>query len=264
MIEIENLEKSFGDLKAVDGPSFVAEDGVITGLIGHNGAGKTTTFRVLAGLMQPDAGHARVDGFDCVTERIEAQRRLGVLPDVRGLYPRLTAREHIRYYGKLHGLTGEALEARIEELLTRLHMDEFADRRTRGFSRGQELKVALARALVHEPGNVILDEPTNGLDVPSARAVHDLILEMKAAGRAIILSSHIMSEVSRLCDKLVIMVEGRVVMQGTTEELMVETGRDNMEDIFIAAMSGIERRETRLENRTGSAADRKKSPEAAE
>lgn len=256
MIEIENLEKSFGDLKAVDSPSFVAEDGVITGLIGHNGAGKTTTFRVLAGLMKPDAGHARVDGFDCVTERIEAQRRLGVLPDVRGLYPRLTAREHIRYYGQLHGLEGEALEARITELISRLHMDEFADRRTRGFSRGQELKVALARALVHEPTNVILDEPTNGLDVPSARAVHDLIREMKAAGYAIILSSHIMSEVSRLCDKLVIMVEGRVVMQGTPAEMVAQTGHDSLEDIFVAAMSGIERRETRSSERTGTAADR--------
>ncbi|MCH8863182.1 MAG: ATP-binding cassette domain-containing protein [Proteobacteria bacterium] len=264
MIEIENLEKSFGDLKAVDGASFRAEDGVITGLIGHNGAGKTTTFRVLAGLMKPDAGHARVDGFDCVTERIEAQRRLGVLPDVRGLYPRLTAREHIRYYGRLHGLEGETLEARIEELIQRLHMDEFADRRTRGFSRGQELKVALARALVHEPGNVILDEPTNGLDVPSARAVHDLIHEMKAAGRTIILSSHIMSEVSRLCDKLVIMVEGRVVMQGSPAELVVRTGHENMEDIFIAAMSGIERRETRSEGREGSAADRKTNRKAAQ
>lgn len=264
MIEIENLEKSFGDLKAVDGSSFIAGDGLITGLIGHNGAGKTTTFRVLAGLMKPDAGHARVDGFDCVSERIEAQRRLGVLPDVRGLYPRLTAREHIRYYGQLHGLRGEALEARIEDLLQRLHMEEFADRRARGFSRGQELKVALARALVHEPGNVILDEPTNGLDVPSARAVHDLIREMKAAGRAIILSSHIMTEVSRLCDRLVIMVEGRVVMQGTPAELVIETGYESLEDIFIAAMSGIERRETRSRKRTGSAADRKNNRRAAQ
>lgn len=245
MIEVSGLSKSFDDLKAVDDISFRAEDGVVTGLIGHNGAGKTTTFRILAGLMDPSDGHGRVDGFDVVKDRIEAQSRLGILPDVRGLYPRLTAREHVRYYGKLHGLSGEALEVRIEELIKRLHMEEFADRRARGFSRGQELKVALARSLVHRPTNVILDEPTNGLDVPSARAVHDLILEMKAEGRGIIISSHIMSEVSRLCDHLIIMVEGRIVLRGSREELVEQTGKEDLEDIFVAAMSGIERRETR-------------------
>lgn len=245
MIEVSGLHKSFGDLTAVDGISFAAADGEVTGLIGHNGAGKTTTFRILAGLMNPDQGHARVDGFDCVDDRIEAQSCLGVLPDVRGLYPRLTAREHVRYYGRLHGLEGEALEERIDALILRLHMEEFADRRARGYSRGQELKVALARALVHAPNNLILDEPTNGLDVPSAHAVHDLIHEMKAAGHAIIISSHIMSEVSRLCDRLIFMVEGRIVLEGTPEEVQEATGRENLEDIFVAAMDGIGRRETR-------------------
>lgn len=239
MIEVSGLSKSFGPLWAVDNINFAARDGEITGLIGHNGAGKTTTFRILAGLMEPDEGTGKVDGFDVVESRIEAQRCLGILPDVRGLYRRLTGREHVRYYGRLHGLEGQALEQRIDELIERLGMEEFADRRARGYSRGQELKVALARALVHHPSNLILDEPTNGLDVPSAHAVHDLIREMKRDGRAIIISSHIMSEVSRLCDRLVIMANGRVIMTGAPAELLERTGQVSLEDIFMRAMTGV-------------------------
>jgi sodium transport system ATP-binding protein len=234
VIEVKNLDKFFADIHAVDGLSFEARDGEILGLIGHNGAGKTTTFRIIAGLLRPDAGCTIVDGFNCQSHRLEAQRRLGILPDVRGLYPRLTGREHILYYGRLHGLESEALERRADELMDRLGMADFAHRRCKGYSRGQELKVALARALVHEPHNMIFDEPTNGLDVTSSRSVHDLIREMRDQGRSIIISSHIMSEVSALCDRLVIMADGALLMHGSPEELLRRTGRATLEDIFLA------------------------------
>ncbi|WP_439815959.1 ABC transporter ATP-binding protein [Zavarzinia sp. CC-PAN008] len=237
MIEVHDLAKAFGRVQAVDGLSVLARDGEITGLIGPNGAGKTTTFRVIYGLLKPDRGHAQVDGLDTTEQRIEAQRRLGVLPDVRGLYPRLTAREHIRYYGNLHGLSGPALEARIEELVQRLGMAEFADRRAKGFSRGQELKVALGRALVHAPHNIILDEPTNGLDVVSSRAVRQLIREMRDAGHCILLSSHIMAEVQALCDRLIIISHGRSLISGTPDELRALTGAEDLEDVFVQALN---------------------------
>ena len=233
MIGAHDLTKAFGQVQAVDGLSFEAPDGCVTGLIGPNGAGKTTTFRIIYGLLRPDAGRVVVDGYDVVDRRIPAQERLGALPDVRGLYPRLTAREHLRYYGQLHGLRRDALEGRIEELNGRLGMTDFIDRRTKGFSRGQELKVALARALVHRPHNLILDEPTNGLDVVSSRAVRELIREMRDAGHCIVLSSHIMAEVSAVCDRLVIIARGRTVLEGTPEELRAITGKTDLEDVFV-------------------------------
>ena len=233
MIGAHDLTKAFGQVQAVDGLSFEARDGCVTGLIGPNGAGKTTTFRIIYGLLRPDAGRVLVDGHDVVERRIPAQETLGALPDVRGLYPRLTAREHLRYYGQLHGLRREALESRIEELNGRLGMSDFIDRRTKGFSRGQELKVALARALVHRPHNLILDEPTNGLDVVSSRAVRDLIREMRDAGHCIVLSSHIMAEVSAVCDRLVIIARGRTVLEGTPDELRAITGKTDLEDVFV-------------------------------
>jgi sodium transport system ATP-binding protein len=236
MIEVEGLVKRFGAVRAVDGMNLVARDGEITGLIGPNGAGKTTTFRAIYGIVTPDEGAARVDGLDTVRHRLEAQARLGVLPDVRGLYPRLTPREHLVYYGRLHGLDDAAIARRTDELVARLGMEEFADRRARGFSRGQELKVALGRALVHRPRNVILDEPTNGLDVVSSRAVRELIREMRAGGACILISSHIMAEVSALCDRLYICAEGRVVAGGTPDELRRAVGARDLEDVFVAAV----------------------------
>ena len=233
MIGAHDLTKAFGQVQAVDGLSFEARDGCVTGLIGPNGAGKTTTFRIIYGLLRPDAGRVVVDGYDVVERRIPAQERLGALPDVRGLYPRLTAREHLRYYGQLHGLRRDALEGRIEELNGRLGMTDFIDRRTKGFSRGQELKVALARALVHRPHNLILDEPTNGLDVVSSRAVRELIREMRDAGHCIVLSSHIMAEVGAVCDRLVIIARGRTILEGTPEELKAITGKTDLEDVFV-------------------------------
>jgi sodium transport system ATP-binding protein len=236
MIEIRGLVKRFGAVTAVDGMELTARDGEITGLIGPNGAGKTTTFRAVYGIVAPDEGAALVDGFDTARQRLAAQARLGVLPDVRGLYPRLTPREHLRYFGRLHGLDGPAIERRIDELVARLGMEEFVDRRARGFSRGQELKVALARSLVHGPRNVIFDEPTNGLDVVSSRAVRELIREMKRQGACILISSHIMAEVSALCDRLYICAGGRVVAHGTPDDLRRATGQRDLEDVFVATV----------------------------
>jgi len=234
MIEVRNLGKSFGNLVAVENVSFIARDGEITGLIGPNGAGKTTTLRILYTLMRPDSGIALVDGFDTSTAPQEAQRRLGVLPDNRGLYPRLTAREHIRYFGRLHGMSGEPLESAIDDLVATLGMEDVADRRAKGFSKGQTLKVALARALVHRPHNVLLDEPTNGLDVASSRAVRDLVHRIRDEGRCVLFSSHIMAEVQALCDRIVVMGNGRIVAIGTPGELRDRTGESDLEEIFVA------------------------------
>ena len=233
MIEVEGLEKSFKAVHALRGVSFSAYDGEITGLIGPNGAGKTTTLRILYTVLRPGRGSAKVDGFDSRLEPREVQRRIGVLADSRGLYPRLTAREHVRYFGRLHGLAGASLEARIDVLVSMLDMDDIADRRTKGFSKGQTMKVALARALVHNPHNVLLDEPTNGLDVGAARAVRNLIRRIREEGRCVLFSSHIMSEVEQLCDRLVVVGHGVVLANGTAAELRARTGQQDLEEAFI-------------------------------
>ncbi|RKI07222.1 ATP-binding cassette domain-containing protein, partial [Corallococcus praedator] len=210
MIEARNLHKQFGKVTAVEDVTFTAEDGVITGLLGPNGAGKTTTLRMLYTLIRPDSGTATVDGVDVAKDPEKARRALGVLPDARGLYPRLTAREHARYFGELHGLSGAALDARVEELVELLDMKDIADRRTEGFSQGERVKVALARALVHGPRNVLLDEPTNGLDVMATRSVRTLLRKLKAQGCCVVFSSHVMQEVAALCDRIVVVARGRV------------------------------------------------------
>jgi len=244
MIRAEHLRKRFGAVAAVDGVSFEAPDGAVTGLLGPNGAGKTTTLRMLYGLMRPDEGRILVDDVDAVGDPQGAQARLGVLPDVSGLYPRLTAREHISYFGELQGVTGRALRERTEALLTLLDMRQIADRRTAGFSHGERTKVALARALVHDPANVLLDEPTNGLDVMSTRAVRNIIRRLRADGRTVIFSSHVMQEVSALCDRIIVMAHGRIAAAGTAEELRAQTGHQNLEDAFVAlaglAPEGVE------------------------
>lgn len=240
MIEVVNLYKSFGPVRAVEDVSFVAPNGLITGLLGPNGAGKSTTMRVIAGTLQPDSGTAVIDGYDTQRETPAAQRLIGVLPDRRGLYHRLTARENIRYFGRLHGLNGAALEQRIDELLALLEMEEIADRRTEGFSTGEQVKVAIARALVHQPPNVMLDEPTNGLDVMSTRAMRQVIRRLREEDRAVLFSSHIMQEVAMLCDNIVVIAHGRVVIQGTPEALRQATGQENLEDAFVAAIGSGE------------------------
>ncbi|MBS2030330.1 MAG: ATP-binding cassette domain-containing protein [Deltaproteobacteria bacterium] len=233
MIEAVKLHRQFGSVVAVDEVSFVARDGAITGLLGPNGAGKTTTLRMIYTLVKPDSGEVRVDGVDAALDPLASRRRLGVLPDARGLYPRLTAREHIRYFGQLQGLDDARLAKRTEELIELLDMRDIADRRTQGFSQGERVKVALARALVHDPPNVLLDEPTNGLDVPSTRATREIIRRLKDSGRCVVFSSHVMQEVAALCDRIVIVAHGRVRAEGTVDELRAQTGMDNLEDAFV-------------------------------
>lgn len=234
MIRAEQLQKRFGATVAVDGVSFVAPDAAVTALLGPNGAGKTTTLRMLYALMKPDAGRIFVDDVDALADPQAAQARLGVLPDVSGLYPRLTPREHIEYYGELQGLSRSERRERSRELLGLLDMEAIADRRTEGFSHGERTKVALARALVHDPRNVLLDEPTNGLDVMSTRTVRDVVRRLRDDGRAVLFSSHVMQEVSALADWIVVIAHGRVAAAGTIEDLKHKTNRQNLEDAFVA------------------------------
>jgi len=240
MIETCQLEKSFGEVRAVRGVSLRAADGEITGLLGPNGAGKTTTLRMLYSLLPPDGGSMRIDGLDPVTEPLAVKRRLGVVPDARGLYSRLTARENIAYFGKLHGLRGPRLGARIEELVQLLDLGDVIDRRTEGFSQGQRVKVSIARALVHGPQTVLLDEPSNGLDVMSTRALRQLLRRLRDAGHCVVLSTHIMQEVAALCDRIVIIADGRVAARGTPQQLLETSGRDSLEDAFVALIGSEE------------------------
>jgi sodium transport system ATP-binding protein len=243
MIAIDGVAKSFGprrEVKAVAGVTFAAADGEITGLLGPNGAGKTTLLRVLATLMLPDAGRATIDGRDVVVERIAVRRGIGILSDARGLYPRLTGRENIRYFGALHGLPGAALDRRIDELVHVLGLAEVADRRAQGYSQGERMKVAIARALVHDPHTLLLDEPTNGLDILSTRALRDLLRRLRAAGKCLLFSSHVMQEITALCDRIVILAHGEVVASGTAAELVAQSGAASLEDAFVALLGTAE------------------------
>lgn len=234
VIEIENIHKRFGKVHAVQGVSFSAADGKITGLLGPNGAGKTTTLRVLSSLVVPDSGRVTVDNVDVQLEPRKALARLGMLPDSRGLYPRLSAREHLRYFGQLHLMDADSLEARIEDLSELLEMRSIIDRRVEGFSQGERTKVAIGRAIVHEPKNVVLDEATNGLDVMSARAVRSVVKNLSAEGMCVLFSSHLMEEVASLCDNLVVFRSGRVAMTGSPDELREQTGESDLEKAFVA------------------------------
>ena len=236
MIEVRNLHKAFGKVKAVDGVSFTANDGQITGLLGPNGAGKTTSLRMLYTLMKPDSGQVLVDRIDANIDPTGVRRRLGVLPDSRGLYKRLSSRENIRYFGRLHGMDDALIAQRTQALSEALEMGDIIDRRTEGFSQGQRVKTAIARALVHDPRNVILDEPTNGLDVMTTRAMRGFLRQLREEGRCVIFSSHIMQEVAALCDRIVIIARGQVVAEGTPDELREQTGESNLEDAFVKAI----------------------------
>ena len=240
MIEVRGIHKTFGPVQAVREVSFSAPDGHITGLLGPNGAGKSTTLRIISTVLKPGAGGVRIDGVDALAEDAEARLHLGVLPHMSGLYPRLTARENIRYYGELNGMRGEALERRIEELLGLLEIGDFADRPAKGYSQGQRIKTALARALVHGPRNLVLDEPTNGLDVMATRALRALIRKLKDAGHCVLFSSHVMQEVAALCDSIVIIAAGRIVTQGTVEEIRRVTGEQDLEEAFVKAVADAE------------------------
>ena len=233
MIRVEDVAKSFGEVQAVRSVSFTALDGQITGLLGPNGAGKSTTIRMMYGLLTPDQGRVDVDGFDPSRQPVEARKCLGALPDAYGLYPRLTARENIAYFGQLQGMNRSLVNRRIDELNELLDMNDILSRRVDGFSQGQRMKVSIARAIVHDPKNVILDEPTNGLDVMTTRAMRTLIRRMKDAGCCVILSSHIMQEVSALCDEIVVIASGKVVATGNVSDFCVRTGEEDLEEAFV-------------------------------
>jgi sodium transport system ATP-binding protein len=236
MIEIDGLGKSFGSVQAVSEVSFRAADRRITALLGPNGAGKSTTLRILSTVLAADNGTARVGGIDVSEDPMAVRSRIGVLPHATGLYERLTARENVRYFGELHGLKGELLRARVDELINELEMADFAERRVKGFSQGQRIKVALARALVHDPDHLLLDEPTNGLDVMATRALRELILKLRDEGRCILFSSHVMQEVANLCEDVVVIGGGQVRFQGTLDQLLQSTGEADLEDAFIASL----------------------------
>jgi sodium transport system ATP-binding protein len=233
LIEAEGLSKRFGTVAAVSGVSLRAPDGRITGLLGPNGAGKSTTLRILYTVLQPDCGDARVDGMSVVGDAVAARRRMGVLPHGAGLYPNLTARENVLYFGALHGLKRAERRTRTEELIRQLGMEEFADRPARGFSQGQRIKTALARALIHRPRNILLDEPTNGLDVMAVRTLRRLLQQLREQGHCILFSSHVMQEIAALCDEVVVIAHGRVVAQGTPAELRDRAGTESLEDAFV-------------------------------
>ena len=236
MIVVKHIVKTFGrqrEVKAINDVSFTAADGEITGLLGPNGAGKTTLLRIIATLMAPDGGSVTVDGRDVLVDHFAIRRSMGVLSDARGIYPRLTARENIRYFGALQGLSGDELEGRIEELLRALSIVDIADRRAPGFSQGERMKVAIARALVHDPRTILLDEPTNGLDIQSTRSLRDLLRDLCGDGKCLVLSSHVMQEVSALCHRIVILGNGRVVAAGTADELLEQSGESTLENAFM-------------------------------
>ena len=240
MIEASALSKRFGTIEAVREVSFRAADGEITGLLGPNGAGKSTTLRMLYGVLAPDGGSACIDGIDIRGETSAARGRLGVLPHAPGLYGNLTARENIEYFGALHGLPKDVLRARAADLGKALGMESFMDRRAKGFSQGQRIKVAVARALIHDPSNLVLDEPTNGLDVMAIRSVREILRDLKSQGRCILFSSHVMQEVAALCDRVVILGQGRVLAEGTLEALRSRLGAASLEEAFLKVLGEAE------------------------
>jgi len=239
MIRVDGIYKSFGKVRAVSGVSFEAPDGKVTGLLGPNGAGKSTTLRVLYTVLKPDEGTAMIDGIDVVGDPLRARQRIGALPHGAGLYPQLSARENIAYFARLCGIDKAEVDDRVDEIVRLLEIDGFAERRTKGFSQGQRTKVALARALVHDPQNIILDEPSNGLDVMATRSLRELILKLKDSGRCVLFSSHIMQEVAALCDDICIIANGRVAIDDSVDGIRARTGCEDLEDAFVHAIHQV-------------------------
>ncbi len=241
MIDVDGISKRFGTVQAVDSVSFKAYDGRITGLLGPNGAGKSTCLRILSTVLRADRGNARIGGIDLSTDPLAARRAFGVLPHSSGLYQQLTGRENIEYYGRLHGLAEGPLAARVDSLIARLDLGAIAERKAKGFSQGERTKIALARALVHDPQHLLLDEPTSGLDVMATRHLRDWLRELRGQGRCVLLSSHVMQEVDALVDDLIIIAAGRVTLTGSPAELAQRFPGRSLEEIFVEAVQGAER-----------------------
>jgi sodium transport system ATP-binding protein len=239
MIEAAGLTKRFGRVEALSGVGFRAERGRITGLLGPNGAGKSTCLRILSTVMVADSGTATIGGRDVARDALAVRRLFGVLPHGAGLYPHLTAAENIAYYGRLHGLAGAALTRRVDELIERLDLGRIAARPAKGFSQGERTKVALARALVNRPEYLLLDEPTSGLDVIATRDLREWLHELRQQGCCILLSSHVMQEVTALADEIVIIARGRLAASGTPAELTERYSRTDLEQIFVDAVSEV-------------------------
>jgi len=253
MIIVKELAKAYGDVQAVKSVSFTAGDASITTLLGANGSGKTTTLRAISGLLKTDKGSVTVDGLTVAEDTMAAQRRLGVFPDSFGLYVRLTTREHLEYFAELHGLTGSALTTAIDKVTETLNLSDILDRRTEGFSQGQRMKVALARAILHKPSNIVLDEPTRGLDVMNIRLLRSILLDLKAAGHCVLLSSHVMAEVEALSDHVVMMADGVVCAEGSPGELVARAQQPNLEEAFVV-LTGQKEKLDHKENTEGKAA----------
>lgn len=239
MIRVDGIHKSFGKIRAVRGVSFDAPDGKITGLLGPNGAGKSTTLRILYTVLKPDQGSALIDGVDVVSDSLGARHRIGALPHGSGLYPHLTARENVAYFARLCGVDKAEIDDRVNEIVGLLEIEDFADRRTKGFSQGQRTKVSLARALVHDPQNILLDEPSNGLDVMATRSLRRLILKLKDTGRCVLFSSHVMQEVAALCDDICIIANGQVAIDDSIDGIRRRTGCEDLEEAFVHAIQMV-------------------------
>ncbi|KZN52221.1 ABC transporter ATP-binding protein [Pseudoalteromonas luteoviolacea] len=240
MIEVIELEKKIGSVQALDKLSFKAEDGKITGLLGPNGAGKTTCLRTIFGLLQADSGFAKIDDIDVVKDSMRAKQQLGLFPDPCGLYERLTPREYVQFFAELSGMDNKSAQVATQSVLEQLQMTDIADRKCKGFSQGQRMKTALAQAIVHQPTNIILDEPTRGLDVMSTRILRDLLLMLKEQGHCVLFSSHVMQEVAALCDHVVVMTNGKVVAEGSPQALCEQTQKETLEEAFITLIGSDE------------------------
>ncbi|MCF6440634.1 ATP-binding cassette domain-containing protein [Pseudoalteromonas luteoviolacea] len=240
MIEVIELEKKIGSVQALDKLSFKAEDGKITGLLGPNGAGKTTCLRTIFGLLQADSGFAKIDDIDVVKDSMRAKQQLGLFPDPCGLYERLTPREYVQFFAELSGMDNKSAQVSTQSVLEQLQMTDIADRKCKGFSQGQRMKTALAQAIVHQPTNIILDEPTRGLDVMSTRILRDLLLMLKEQGHCVLFSSHVMQEVAALCDHVVVMTNGKVVAEGSPQALCEQTQKETLEEAFITLIGSDE------------------------
>ena len=234
MIEVKDVRKSFGDVKALGGVSFVARDAQITALLGPNGAGKTTLLRTLVGLLQRDHGSIAIDGIDPAVDPLTVRKNIGFLTDQFGLYERLSTREYLTYFGELNGMDKAAISRRIDEVTELLGMEDILARRSKGFSQGQRIKVALARTLLHRPRHLLLDEPSRGLDVMSTRALRRALVLLREEGCCVIMATHVMQEVTHLCDDVIVIAKGHTVAQGAPQQLCERTGIANLEDAFVS------------------------------